>query len=141
MAEAFAILSSDIGVLDIAGRTSARLIKTVQTWKNCPSVILALSNEVSDVRVILDHLAKVCQDPDASSTLHTRDLPSAIQTHVQKTACYLRELDVIVKELEILPGTKQKLKLVFKKMQVGKLETSLRDVRMKLNHLLLIHNV
>ncbi|ETS76342.1 hypothetical protein PFICI_11729 [Pestalotiopsis fici W106-1] len=141
MAEAFAVLASVIGVLDVACRTSAGLIDAVRTWRKCPSLLLALSNEVTDLKVILDHLAKVYQDPDARLKLSNDELSTAIQGHIEIIARHLRKLDVLIRDLKLLTCQRQKLRLLYKTRQVGELEGHLRDGRLKINHLLLIHNV
>ncbi|KAF7540707.1 hypothetical protein G7054_g1128 [Neopestalotiopsis clavispora] len=141
MAETFAVLVSVIGLLDVAGRTSAGLIDAIHAWRKCPSLLLALSNEVTDLKVILNHLAKIYQDPSVRPKVSNEELSTAIQGHVETIARHLRKLDGLIENLKRLKGSKQKLMLVYKKREVDVLERNLRDGRLKINNLLLIHNV
>lgn len=141
MAETFAVLASVVGLLDVAGRTSAGLIDAIHTWRKCPSLLLALSNEVTDLKVILNHLAKVYQDPSARLQVSNEELSTAIQGHIKTIKHHLRNLDGLIEKLKRLKGPRQKLRLVFKKKEVDELERNLRDGRLKINNLLLVHNV
>jgi hypothetical protein len=141
MAETFAVLVSVIGLLDVAGKTSAGLIDAIHAWRKCPSLLLALNNEVTDLKVVLNHLAKVYQDPSTRQKVSDEELSTAIKGHMETIECHLRKLDALVKDLKRLKGPKQKLMLVYKKREVDDLERNLRDSRLKINSILLIRNV
>ncbi|KAI1197408.1 hypothetical protein F5X97DRAFT_324438 [Nemania serpens] len=56
MAETFALLSAAAGLADVSAKASLKLRGLVLDFKNAPTLILALSNEVAEISVVLDRV-------------------------------------------------------------------------------------
>ncbi|KAI0127813.1 hypothetical protein BJ170DRAFT_388609 [Xylariales sp. AK1849] len=123
MAEAFAIFSSIASVADVAGRTSLGLVDIIRAWQNAPAVLLALNNEVADLKVILGHLTTVYQVTGGNTTVHNHELMIAIGDHAKKAAEHLVSLDTLVTKLKAVPGSKQRLKFLSKKKQAERIKS------------------
>lgn len=136
MAEAFAIFAAVPGLLDIAGRSSAGLVHAIKAWKSVPASLLALSNEVSDLKLVLDHVATLA-DPQISNS----SLEDTLSQQLRKASQHLGELDSLMTEFNALPRYKQKTRWIAKRSKVEQLKNNIKEVRSKMADLLLIHNV
>ncbi|ETS82463.1 hypothetical protein PFICI_04339 [Pestalotiopsis fici W106-1] len=133
--------ASVASLLDEAGKTSITLLNTIQTWNDCPSALLALNNEVSEVRLILHQLGITHKSPKARLGLFDKGLMPAIERYVKTTAVHLKLLNTLLDELQESQAFRDKLKLLSGDGNVHRLQTALRKDRHKINDLLLFHNM
>lgn len=138
--ETLKIFTSVASLLDEASKISTALLMTIQTWKDCPSLLLALNNEVSDARLILHQFDITHESRKAKLELLNKDFLPAIQQHFETTAVHLKQLNELLDQLQKSKGIRKKLKLLSEHSNVHKLQTALRKNRQEINDLLSVHD-
>ncbi|KAF3009066.1 hypothetical protein E8E14_007232 [Neopestalotiopsis sp. 37M] len=127
-------------LLDEASKISTALLTTIQTWKDCPSLLLALNNEVSDARLILHQFGITHESRKARLELLNKDFLPAIQQNFETTAVHLKQLNELLDQLQKSKGIRKKLKLLSEHSNVHKLQTALRKNRQEINDLLSVYD-
>ncbi|KAF7538386.1 hypothetical protein G7054_g2963 [Neopestalotiopsis clavispora] len=135
------LFSSVASLLDEAGNISTALLTTIQSWKDCPSLLLALNNEVSEVRLMLHQFDITPESPKARQGLLNKSLLRVIERHFETTVVHLELLKKLLEQLEEPKGIRKKLKLLSEHSNVHELQTAFRKNRHRINDLLIAHNM
>lgn len=141
MAEAFGTFSAVISVLDIGVRTSTKLSQLINEWKFAPNLLLALSNEVSDLDVVLDRIKESQNTIQTSNILQNAELLTQLNTQLQRAKHTLTELEKSINDFDRLSTLRKRNKWLLKKSKAESLQKDLRIRRRQINDLLLVYNV
>lgn len=141
MAEAFAIFSAVLSVLDVGTRVSARLGHLIQDWKDAPPLILCLANEMADLKIVLDRIYDAQQSVRNSTALQSVELVASLDSQLQSAQRHFMDLDTLVNEMNRLKSFKRRNKWIRKRSRASTLRTELKAVRIRISELLLAHNV
>ncbi|KAL2682397.1 hypothetical protein Neosp_006848 [[Neocosmospora] mangrovei] len=142
MAEPISLIASVAGVLDVSFRSSKALHSWQSQLRNAPNLIRALSNEVEDLKAVL---ARVEDTAKASKTSgqHVPGLPATVadlEAQLQKAKVTLSDLDTLTKKLAAERPTMKKIKWCLKQSKASELQGDLKEIRTKINELLVAHN-
>lgn len=128
MAGILSIASGIISVLQAAERLSD-LLKKVEVYRAASDEILALSNEVEDIRLILDEHNHIVEELN-----HIRDVPRArLRRFLDDTEIKILQIESLIKGILIQNNLKHsamnKISWVRKKPEVEMMRKELRDLR------------
>lgn len=137
----FSIFVSVATLLEVGMRASRELGGVIQTWKGAPPAILALYNEVSDLNIVLDHTRSVGETIDAKGAKYDAKFLEALDDHLYQARKLLTELEILVLSLKDLSSVKKKYKWLFRNTDASGLQHRLREVRARVNELLIAYNV
>ncbi|CAM1507507.1 Fc.00g071480.m01.CDS01 [Cosmosporella sp. VM-42] len=142
MAEAISLIASVAGLLDIALRSSKALHSLQSHLRNAPDLIRALSNEVADISVVL---ARV-EDMKNASKAAGLNVPNSaailvdVEVQLRKAKTILIDLDALTKKLAAETPKLKRVKWCLKKSRASDLQSGLKEVRTKINELLVAHS-
>lgn len=142
MAEPISLIASVAGLLDVSLRSSKALHSLQSQLKNAPNLIRALSNEVEDLKVVL---ARVEDTAKASKAGGQHDPSIAvtiidIEAQLVKAKAILADLDTLTKKLAAEKPTLKRIKWCLKQSRASELQNALKEIRTKINELLVAHN-
>lgn len=139
MAEVFGVVAAVVGVVDVGSRVSARLRDITHTWKHAPAEILALSNEVTDITVVLHHTKDACNSTKAVSA--DSALAKDLDKYINTARSILTELNNILDQLASTRSLRKKVKWIQLKDVVLSKKNELKSTRTEIRELLRAHNV
>ncbi|UPL04194.1 hypothetical protein LCI18_015128 [Fusarium solani-melongenae] len=142
MAEPISLIASVAGLLDVSLRSSKALHSLQSQLKNAPNLIRALSNEVEDIKAVLVRVEDTAKASKASPQHATGIAATIIDLEAQllKAKVILADLDTLTKKLAAEKPTLKRIKWCLKQSQASELQTDLKEVRTKINELLVAHN-
>ncbi|KAI1429135.1 hypothetical protein F5Y12DRAFT_710346 [Xylaria sp. FL1777] len=140
MAEVFGVVSGAIGVLDVSTRGIQRLQQVVKTWINAPAELLALQNEVEDLRYLLDEIQRTAV---AIETTAQQDagFAAALREQLRKARDHHQSLEYILDEMSRIKRFKKKFNWVRREGRVANLKRGFQQVREQISNLLVVHSV
>ncbi|RSL63229.1 hypothetical protein CEP54_005292 [Fusarium duplospermum] len=142
MAEAISLIASVAGLLDVATRAFSALHNLQSQLRNAPDLIRALSNEAADLGAVLARVDDVRKTTEAAG-LNTPDGMTALvdlEAQLLKAKSILADLDALAQKLFGEKMTLKRVKWCLKKSRASELQTRLKEVRLKINELLVAHN-
>jgi len=143
MADPFSVFSSALSLIDIATRISASLLSIYSELKNAPMLILALSNEVADISLVLDRVYNARQAPDGVSPLSSNrntTYLAALDNQLEKARALLVELEALSTNLTKEKGLKTRITWILNQSNAEALKNQLIAARTKINEILLAYN-
>jgi predicted nucleic acid-binding Zn-ribbon protein len=137
--EVLGILAATVGVLKVGSKVSSKLRDIIKTWQNVPAELLALHNELEDLRIVLDEMRSCEKDIEATfqGPLHRVD---ALRRQIRCAERHLTTLDNLVEELYQLKGSKKKLKWIREKREIGVILRQIRTAREAMSGILVTHS-
>ena len=138
------LTASIIAIIGVGGH-AARLIKRVASLKDASELILALNNEISDLRLVVSAIQDIFEKQRADSIQFPGSTTSEIDanTSVTNTLCHAKEksieLDALCRRLGSsalgASGSTSINKMTWLREQrrVGQIQEDLRSIRLKLN--------
>jgi hypothetical protein len=140
MADPISILSGVVSLLDVSRRASSGLLALCRDLKNAPELILALSNEVSDINVVLSRMNDSRMAADSASKQNLSFL-TTLEYQFDKAKVLLSDLERLLRTLSQEKSRTQRIKWVLRKSNAEELKNQLREVRVKMNETLVSYNV
>lgn len=140
MAEVVGLVISVVGILDTLARASKHLHEIISAWRNAPDELLALLNEVEDMRVVLDEVQHTRKVVEALSE-EDADFAKNLGSQIAATDRGVHVLEEILCQLSKLGGYRQRLKWIRKGGQIENVKVRLRKSREDVQSLLLANNV
>ena len=134
MAEVFGVLAGVISVIDVGARVSGELVSLCTAWRNAPLDILLLSNEVTDLNVILQLTSDACEETKSSLTKPA--FSDALENHVQQAHALLKEIDQALSPLIPMRKLKKRTKWIHLKRQLMLKRIELKVVRGRIRDVL-----
>ena len=107
----------------------------------CPSLILALANEISDLGLVLDH---VRQASDGLKQLKTEESVRFIDSlggQLNRAEDLLGRLDSISQRLLKQKRSGQRVRWMYYQSKAASLKGEVREVRRRINELITTHNL
>ncbi|KAI0424611.1 ankyrin repeat-containing domain protein [Xylaria sp. FL1042] len=129
MAEPFSILSATAGLADVSVRTSLKLRSLISEFKNAPALILALSNELTEISVVFERINKsrqVC-------------FLDCLGRQLNDARTILTDLEALTAVLSPGKPANKGFRWLRQKKHAAKLKSRLKEVRERINELLVAH--
>lgn len=139
MAEAFGIVAAVIGVVDVGTRVAVQLLAIRHAWKKAPLEILALSNEVSDLNIVMHYTKGACESAKPAST--NPDFIKVLDEHIRSAQLHLSEVTDILYPLLAMKELKRKTKWLKMKARLMAKRNDLKMVRTRIRDLLQAHHM
>jgi hypothetical protein len=141
MADPFSVFSATLGILDVSERISAKVVDLFCNWKDAPILILALSSETTELNNVMDRIREAEQTVRGYCMQQDMGFVFALDAQLRKARCYLEALETLVDDLKRGTSIVRRNKWLLKKSTAAKLQTQLRDIRLRIHELLTAHNV
>jgi DUF971 family protein len=137
----FSIFASVTTLLEVGLRASKELNGVIRIWKTAIPVIIALHNEVSDLNIVLDQTRLAEGFVRAKGAKYDVGFLEALEHHIHQAQTVLGEINVLIREIKLQGKYKKKYTWLFKHTLARDLQQNLRDVRLRINELLVTYNV
>jgi hypothetical protein len=141
MADPISCTASAATIFAFALRTCADLRALLSDLKNAPKLIMALSNEVADISVVLDRTSDVSLSLQGLTPERNAAFTTSLSRHLDSAAAILGKLDALVKSLQKGGTSINRVKWLLKKSDAVEIKSQLREVRLSINDLLVAYNV
>ncbi|KLU92355.1 hypothetical protein MAPG_11301 [Magnaporthiopsis poae ATCC 64411] len=149
MAEPFSIAASAISLAAIAAHTSRVLSNFCSEVKHAPALVVALSNEVNDLKLVLDKVssatsslaAPTASTPGPSTSSSNVAMEARLRDMLARAKNLLVELDILSRQLSGLDTAAQRIKWQFSKTKVENLKDRLRSTSRSLMHIMVSSNL
>jgi len=135
----FTVVVGVLGTLDASTRLASKAANIVATLKNAPGDILALVNELEDLRVVLNE-ADTARERLEHATQGSASLLSALRMELETARFEVDELEIILDKTWSLKMQKR-IMWLRKQGDIEKRRARLRACRERLRDLLVTHNV
>jgi hypothetical protein len=135
------VVASVASLLEIGMRVSKELNGVIHTWKTAAPSIIALYNEITDLNVVLDHTRSAQETVQAKGAKYDAAFLEAMNDNLRQCEKVMVELDTLVVELRSMGNLKMKYKWLRKNSVASEMQTQLRDIRVRINELLVAYNV
>ncbi|KAI1423227.1 hypothetical protein F5Y12DRAFT_553733 [Xylaria sp. FL1777] len=141
MADPFSLLSAAAGLTDVSIRASLKLRTLISDFKNAPALILDLSNQITEISLVLE---RVKESRQAVETLgdaqHDAGFLACLGGELDKAGGILIELESLAARLSPGKPANQGFRWLRQKKHAVKLNNRLKEVRQRINDLLVAHN-
>jgi len=141
MVEPLSIAASALGALDVGARVSTGILDIIRKWKNAPHEIVALHNEITDLRVVLDQMVYAYQILSDGLAYQDAGFVAAVHDHLEKALCYLKSLQTFSMELQHLKGARRWKRWLGSQNEVNSMRANLNIIRTELSQLFLAQNM
>ncbi|KAF2489235.1 hypothetical protein BU16DRAFT_544640 [Lophium mytilinum] len=142
MADPLSAIAGVVGILDVAARTSSQVWKLIEAWRNAPTQILDLSEEIHTSRRVSTQLQTMCDALKGVSESDPFVEILAAQIDTARTICV--SLDAILQSIgSTSPDTRRRIrkeKWLQAKSKVADLQSQLARVRSNVMLLLCIQS-
>jgi hypothetical protein len=140
MADPFSIVAGAVGVTDVAVRTSSKLRSLISDFRDAPKLILDLSNEVTEISVVLDRVKESQQAVQSlGDTQHDGVFLTTLNEQLTKARTILTELQSLAATLCAGNSPTERFRWLRKKNHAANLKGKLKIVRERINELLVAH--
>ncbi|KAK3367699.1 ankyrin repeat-containing domain protein [Podospora didyma] len=140
MADIIALVGGTIKILDVLTRGSMGLWEIIQTWKSAPDALLALRNETEALRIVLDTVREAQQLIESAAASDAAFATTLAQEMATAEVSAL-ELTTAVDKLSFGRDFRRKARWLRHQGKIDLLKTRFRDVRERIQALLVVHNV
>ncbi|KAK4200931.1 ankyrin repeat-containing domain protein [Triangularia verruculosa] len=140
MADPLSIASGVASLLNVAGRTATCLYEFQQDLKHGPDLILALSNEVSDLILVLDRINEAQETLQMLARQESTGYVSALGTQLDKVREVLSRLEALAASLSKQKRSMQRIKWCLRQNKAAVLKSEVREVRLRINEIMMAHN-
>lgn len=140
MAEPLSCIVSATALLNYAVHMSGDLRSLLSSLKNAPDLIIALSNEIADITVVLSRVSEVARMEGDISSSQTDHFIALLDSHLDQAKSILEDLNNLSKTLQGTKPSLRRLKWVLKSSNAAELKVKLREVRFRINEILLAYN-
>ena len=137
MSDPLSVVASVASLLDIGARTAKHLRRVIHSFRHADDELIALSNEVNDIRVVLTEVENTSQ---VTTILPRTQLIDALETQLDRAKTKFTELEILIQSLSQLQPSgvieTKKLAWLSKKTTAQRLQQDLKDIRQKIHGLL-----
>ncbi|KAI0506307.1 hypothetical protein F5B22DRAFT_624390 [Xylaria bambusicola] len=140
MADPFSILAGAAGLADVSVRTSLKLRSLISEFKNAPELILALSNETTEISVVLERVNESRQAVERLGDLqHDTGFLDCLGRELNDARTILTDLEALAAMLSPGKPANKRFRWLRQKKHAVKLKGRLKEVRERINELLVAH--
>jgi chromosome segregation ATPase len=139
MADPFTIVAGILSLVDVSARLSSKTRYIARTIKHAPAEILALGNELEDLRVVL-HEVESCQE---ELSLMLKDRPAvhtSLVDEITKARDQVLQLEDVIDHVSSGEGN-MRLRWLRKQRHIHDVQAELRKTRQRVQELLMSFNV
>ncbi|KAJ3559031.1 hypothetical protein NPX13_g9597 [Xylaria arbuscula] len=142
MADPFSTIAGVAGLTDVAVKTSLRLRSLICDFKNAPVLILALSNEITAISIVLERV-KESQKVVASlgDLQHDAAFLTDLDSQLKDAQTILTDLEALAAVLSAGNSTAGRFRWLRKKRDAANMKDKLKLVRERISELLVAHNL
>lgn len=137
----FSVAAGVVGVLDSGIRLASGLRSLIETWRASVPEILSLHNEVADLNVILHRTEAARLGVLLTATKQDAVFAEALMDHLQQAESHLLAIEKLVAHVRSLVGSRRRFEWLRQKSRAERMKRDLRRVRVRINDLLLAHNM
>ena len=127
--------------LEFCMSLSSRTNTVIDSWTNTPSLMYALHNEISDLVVVLDNTRAATEAAVLDNGKKSAELLDGLGGHLAEAYRLLKAVEKLVADLLAARDGRQRCRVLAKNGQAASFKDCLRDVRIRLDDCLLLHNV
>jgi hypothetical protein len=138
MADPFSILAGILSLIDVSARLSSKTRFIARTVKNAPSEILALGNELEDLRVVLNE----AENGQQEMVVALKDRPAlhiSLVEEIAKAREKVVQLEQIIDQVSSVEGH-MRIRWLRKQRQIQVFQLELRKIRQRIQELLVSFN-
>ncbi|MCJ1230828.1 hypothetical protein MMC12_007502 [Toensbergia leucococca] len=139
MSDPLSVIASVVALLDTGSKTAKHLRRLIHHFRHADDELIALSNEVNDLCLVLTEVERTSQDTTIRPQTQLMD---ALSTQLGRAKTKLAELETLIQSVSKvqLSGTLRVNKIAWlsKKATARGLQEHLKDVRLKICALLFI---
>lgn len=141
MADPFSIFAGAVSVTDVAVKTSLKLGSLISDFRGAPTLILALSNEVIEIRVVLERVKESQQAVQSlRNPQHDAAFLAALDDQLTKAKTIVTDLESLITTLSTGNSPTERFRWLRKKKHAADLKDELKAVRERINELLVAYN-
>ncbi|KAK4176608.1 ankyrin repeat-containing domain protein [Triangularia setosa] len=140
MADPLSIASGVASLLNVAGRTATCLYEFHQDLKHGPDLILALSNEVSDLILVLDRINEARETLQTLARRESTPYVSVLGAQLDTAQEVLSKLESLSTALSGHKRSMQRIKWCLRQNKAAALKNEVREVRLRINEIMTAHN-
>ena len=122
-------------------RLAAGLRSLIETWRASAPEILSLHNEVADLNVILHRTEAARLGVLLTATKQDMAFAESLMDHLRQAEAQLMAIEKLVAQVRSLVGNRRRFEWLRQKSRVERMKRNLRHVRVRINDLLLAHNM
>ncbi|KAK5659560.1 hypothetical protein OQA88_762 [Cercophora sp. LCS_1] len=128
-------------LLDISARTSSGLHHLYRSFKNGPDIILALSNEVADLSLVLDSIHGAKRSLMRLKGSEHRRFVDTLTSQLAQAEETLAKIDSITRKLLRQGRSAQRVRWILYQSKAALLKDEMREVRRRINELMTAENI
>ncbi|KAI1171883.1 ankyrin repeat-containing domain protein [Nemania sp. FL0916] len=141
MADPFSILAAAAGLTDVSVRASSKLGIIISEFKNAPALILALSNENQEIKIVLERIRESKQAVESlGDTQHDEAFLASLDSQLNDARAILTDLESLAALLSPGRPASKGFRWLRQKKRATKLKAMLKEVREKINESLVVYN-
>lgn len=141
MADPFSILAGAAGLADVAIKTSLKLCSLVSEFKNAPALILALSNEITELSIVLERVGESRKAVESlGDWQHDASFLNDLDGQLNNARTILGDLGALAATLSSGNSPAERFRWLRKKKHAAQLQGRLKAARKRINELLVSHN-
>jgi hypothetical protein len=129
-------LSAALSILDTSTKASTSLAALCIKLKNAPDLILALSNEVSDLRLVLDSFHDAQEVVGRLQSGQKAGFQTAINVQLERAEILLAELNVLITRLNSKTKSMKRIYWCLEEANAIKLKNDLKEMRAQLQEIM-----
>jgi Mg2+ and Co2+ transporter CorA len=141
MAEAFAVFTGIVGLLDVAVRTADSLRELYSEVKNAPNLIWALSNDITDFKDVLEDISSARESIEKLAHPQDSSMMNNLERRLQNAQEVLSELDSLVTRLNELKSSTKRIAWYLQKAKAEALRNRLKETKAQLVETLISYGV
>ena len=134
---------SAITLLQTTSITAKTLYKLIQEWRHAPLELLQLSNEVSDLRLVLSHVERTCAELESNAKTLQTEYFTSLSVIFEETKHQIDNLDLLLDTMFAGPtrdpAEARKLGWLLKRNKVKRITKVLRSLKSDIHLLLTSH--
>jgi hypothetical protein len=139
MSEILGLVAAISGVVDVGTSVGTCLRSISLKWKKAPVEIIGLSNEISDLKVLLEYTKDACKR--FAAVCDDKDFVDVLNRHMTVARRLLNQINDILEPLVRMRGFKKRANWIHLKESLMAKKEELQKVRANIKDLLQISNM
>ena len=142
MADPLSISVSVLTLSQVSLSTAKSLYTLIKEWQHAPQELLQLSNEISDLNLVLSYMERICseaENPAADQSSAVRpDLSQSLKTVIGQARYQIDKLDSLLKTMtnhtwNNRPIETRKLNWILNKNKVKRIMNGVKSAKMNMH--------
>jgi len=116
MAEAVGVVAAAVGILDVATKGSHSLGRICSSWRHAPDELLALRNEIEDLRMVLDQITASGVAAGDSSAPQASNALVPLDALLKKAEGIVKDFDTLVDKIASIKKYKARFNCMWRRI-------------------------